>query len=145
MFALGGLPSIIQARIFSYLTVDDGEQFPGQLSCHHRGSMKKLLHGEDLISQMGNYFDFLSSNAKNSEGLWTSPYLDDWGLGLMVTYAMPCISNVDNRWETCWWRISGPYDCKFQMLHRFVWVQSVKIQRLHCPRGPLIIFICEWL
>ncbi|ELU06451.1 hypothetical protein CAPTEDRAFT_215114 [Capitella teleta] len=85
-----------QARIFSYLTVDEGEQFPGHLSCHHRGSLKKLNHGENLISQMGNYFDFLSRNARNSKGLWTAPYLDDWGLGLMVTYAMPCISHVDN-------------------------------------------------
>jgi hypothetical protein len=86
-----------QARIFSYLTVDEGEQFPGHLSCHHRGSLKKLNHGENLISQMSNYFDFLSTNAQNKEGLWTAPYLDDWGLGLMVTYTLPCISQVDNR------------------------------------------------
>ena len=41
---------------------------------------------------MNNYFDFLSSNAKSTEPLWTSPYLDAWGLGLMVTYAVPVIS-----------------------------------------------------
>ena len=57
--------------------------------------MKKLVTGENLISQMRNYFDFLSLNAKNSEGLWTSPYLDAWGLGLMVTHAIPCISKLN--------------------------------------------------
>ena len=86
-----------QARIFSYLTQDDGELFPGKLACDHRGSMKKLMSGENLISEMMNYFDFLARNAKNSEGLWTSPYLDAWGLGLMVTHAIPCISKVDGR------------------------------------------------
>ena len=87
----------LQARIFSYLTIDDGEVFPGRLACDHRGSMKKLTSGENLISEMSNYFDFLSSNAKNTEGLWTSPYLDAWGLGLMVTYVVACISKVDGR------------------------------------------------
>ncbi|KAK2155924.1 hypothetical protein LSH36_227g06072 [Paralvinella palmiformis] len=83
-----------QARIFSYLTIDEGELFPGKLACEHRGSMKKLMIGENLITQMSNYFDFLSRNAKNSDGIWTSPYLDAFGLGLMVTYAIPCISEV---------------------------------------------------
>ncbi len=87
----------IQARIFSYLTQDEGEEFPGRLACRHRGSLKKLMTGENLISQMSNYFDFLGSNVKKSEGLWTSPYLDAWGLGLMVTHAIPCISQVDGR------------------------------------------------
>ena len=35
-----------------------------------------------------------SGNVANSEGLWTSPYLDEWGLGLMVTYVVPAISQV---------------------------------------------------
>ncbi len=48
--------------------------------------------------QMSNYFDFLGRNVKKSEGLWTSPYLDAWGLGLMVTHAIPCISRVDGRY-----------------------------------------------
>ena len=85
---------LFQARIFSYLTIDDGELFPGRMACDHRGSMKKLMIGENLITQMSNYFDFLSRNAKNSDGIWTSPYLDAFGLGLMVTYAIPCISEV---------------------------------------------------
>lgn len=53
--------------------------------------MKKLLSGENLISEMGNYFNFLSTNAMSEEGLWTSPYLDNGGLGVMVTHAIPII------------------------------------------------------
>ena len=88
----------LQVRIFSYLTKDDGELFPGKLACDHDGSMKKLYNGENLISQMVNYFEFLSSNSKNTVGLWTSPYLDAWGLGLMLTHAVPCVSKLSNKY-----------------------------------------------
>jgi len=89
--------SFRQARLFSYLVVDDGEAFPGRLACGHRGSFRKLINGENLLSQMSNYFEFLSGNSKNSNGLWTSPYLDAWGLGLLVTHAIPCLSKVDGK------------------------------------------------
>ncbi|XP_002735490.2 VWFA and cache domain-containing protein 1-like [Saccoglossus kowalevskii] len=92
--AYRGLP---KARIFSYLTIDDGEEFPGRLACENRGSMKKLLSGNNLISQMNNYFEFLSSNTEGTQGLWTSPYLDAWGLGLMVTVAIPAVSKISNK------------------------------------------------
>ncbi|XP_013386854.1 voltage-dependent calcium channel subunit alpha-2/delta-2 [Lingula anatina] len=83
-----------KARIFSYLTKEDGEIFPGKLACEHRGSMKRIDSGENLISKMSNYFNFLSSNAMNTKGLWTSPYLDAWGLGLLVSYVIPVVSNI---------------------------------------------------
>ena len=88
-----------QTRIFSYLTLDEGEAFPGKLACSHRGTMTKLTSGENLISHMHDYFHFLSANVAQAtrQGLWTSPYLDAWGLGLMVTYALPCVSKIDGR------------------------------------------------
>ena len=86
-----------QARVFSYLIVEDAEIFPGKLACDHHGHMKKLLTGENLISQMSNYYEFLSSNSVTSYGLWTSPYLDSWGLGLMLTYAIPITSKVTGK------------------------------------------------
>ena len=49
-----------QLRCYSYLTIDDGEEFPGKLSCDHGGFMKKLSSGENLISEMSDYFEFLS-------------------------------------------------------------------------------------
>jgi len=56
--------------------------------------MKKLHTGENLISEMSNYFNFLSSIAITDQGLWTSPYLDNGGLGVMVTHAIPIVSNA---------------------------------------------------
>lgn len=91
-----GLPHL-QARVFSYLIVEDAEIFPGKLACDHNGSMKKLVTGENLISQMSNYYEFLSSNAFTTSGLWTSPYLDAWGLGLMLTYAVPVTSKITGK------------------------------------------------
>ncbi|CAH1252963.1 CACNA2D2 [Branchiostoma lanceolatum] len=86
-----------KARIFSYLTVDDGEEFPGKLACDNRGSMKKLFDTNNIISQMENYFDFLSANVQTDQGRWTAPYLDAWGLGLMVTFTVPAISKITNK------------------------------------------------
>ncbi|XP_041357381.1 VWFA and cache domain-containing protein 1-like [Gigantopelta aegis] len=87
------------ARIFSYLLIEDAELFPGRSACDiGRGSFKKLMTGENLISQMSNYFDFLSSNAQSSNALWTSPYLDSWGLGLMVTYSIPVLSRITGKY-----------------------------------------------
>lgn len=88
----------LQARIFSYLTADDGEEFPGKLSCDNQGYMKKVTDEENIISQMQDYYSFLASNTISiSNVTWTSPYLDASGLGLMVTVAMPVISKVTNK------------------------------------------------
>lgn len=79
------------------MTIDKGEEMPGHLACKNNGSLHKLDDGENLISQMSNYFEFLSKNTFNKEPLWTAPYLDAWGLGLMVTVAIPAISKVTGR------------------------------------------------
>lgn len=87
-----------RARIFSYLTIDDGEQLPGYLACNNEGSFKKLEDGENLISKMGNYYEYLSSSSYTKEhGIWTSPYIDNGGLGLTITYAVPVISKKNKK------------------------------------------------
>jgi voltage-dependent calcium channel alpha-2/delta-3 len=87
-----------KARIFSYLTIDDGEALPGFLACNNDGSFKKLDDGENLISKMSNYYEFLSSSSHTVEdGLWTSPYIDTGSLGLTITYAVPVISKKNNK------------------------------------------------
>jgi voltage-dependent calcium channel alpha-2/delta-3 len=89
---------IPQARIFSYLTIDDGEELPGKLACNNMGSFKKLEDGENLISKMSNYYEFLSSSTYTKEhGLWTSPYIDSGGLGLTITYAVPAVSKKNKK------------------------------------------------
>lgn len=86
------------ARVFSYLTIDEGEELPGKLACSNGGSFRKLTDGENLISKMSNYYEFLSSSTySNEQGLWTSPYIDSGGLGLTITYAVPAISRKKNK------------------------------------------------
>lgn len=81
------------------MTVDDGEELPGHLACDNNGSFKKLADGENLISKMSNYYEFLSSSTYSKEqGLWTSPYIDSGNLGLTITYAVPAISKVDKKY-----------------------------------------------
>lgn len=89
---------LFKTRIFSYLTADDGEEFPGKLACDNEGFMKKLTDEENIISQMQDYYSFLASNTISiSNVTWTSPYLDASGLGLMVTVAIPVISKITNK------------------------------------------------
>ncbi|XP_028402985.1 voltage-dependent calcium channel subunit alpha-2/delta-1-like isoform X1 [Dendronephthya gigantea] len=81
-------------RIFSYLVVDDGEEFPGKLACDNRGFMKKIVESTNLISQMQDYYDFLTANTQSTANItWSPPYLDALGLGLMVTAAIPVVTN----------------------------------------------------
>jgi voltage-dependent calcium channel alpha-2/delta-3 len=88
-----------KARIFSYLVIDEGEEFPGHLACDStKGSFARLSDGENLISKMNNYYEFLSSNTyTEGHGLWTSPYIDTGGLGLTITYAVPTVSKIDKK------------------------------------------------
>lgn len=56
-----------------------------------------LNDGENLINKMFNYFDYLSKASLSVNGSWTSQYIDQWGLGVMLTYAIPVTSNIDGR------------------------------------------------
>jgi hypothetical protein len=56
-----------------------------------------LNDGENLINKMFNYFDYLSKASISINGSWTSQYIDQWGLGVMLTYAIPVTSNIDGR------------------------------------------------
>ena len=56
-----------------------------------------LTDGENLINKMFNYFDYLSKASLSINGSWTSQYIDQWGLGVMLTYAIPVTSNIDGR------------------------------------------------
>lgn len=86
-----------RARIFSYLVKDNGQIFPGKLACDNGGHFTILNDGENLINKMFNYFDYLSKASLSINGSWTSQYIDQWGLGVMLTYAIPVTSNIDGR------------------------------------------------
>ena len=70
---------------------------PGRLACYNQGAMAKVTSDIDIFGQMAPYFRFLEASSGARDPIWTSPYLDKTGLGLMVTYAIPVYSNVTNR------------------------------------------------
>lgn len=68
-----------------------------RLACENNGHFAILNDGENLINKMFNYFDYLSKASLSVNGSWTSQYIDQWGLGVMLTYAIPVTSNIDGR------------------------------------------------
>ncbi|KAL3318708.1 hypothetical protein Ciccas_002628 [Cichlidogyrus casuarinus] len=85
------------AKIFSYVIMDNHtETLPGKLACDNNGSFTKLTSGQNLISNLHQYYDYLAKSSPNlKKGVWTAPYLDNNGLGVMVTHAVPAFSKVN--------------------------------------------------
>lgn len=56
--------------------------------------MKKIVESTNLISQMQDYYDFLTAHTQSTGNItWSPPYLDALGLGLMVTAAVPVVTD----------------------------------------------------
>ena len=68
-----------------------------KLACENDGHFTILNDGENLINKMFTYFDYLSKASLSNNGSWTSQYIDQWGLGVMLTYAIPVISSINDR------------------------------------------------
>ena len=98
-YTLADLSPLLQAHLFTFLTQESyrSEQLPGQLACNNQGAMATITRDTELFQQMGPYFRFLEASTGAEEPLWTSPYLDKAGLGLMVTIAVPVFSNVSSK------------------------------------------------
>lgn len=67
------------------------------LACENDGDFAILNDGENLINKMHNYFDYLSKSSLSVNGSWTSQYIDQWGLGVMLTYAIPVTSSINGQ------------------------------------------------
>ena len=88
-----------QAHLFTFLTYNkhSSQMLPGRLACYNQGAMAKVTENTEVFRQMAPYFRFLEASSGARDPIWTSPYLDKAGLGLMVTYAVPVYSNITNR------------------------------------------------
>jgi hypothetical protein len=65
----------------------------GRVACASKGSFQYVPGGVDLPVVLGPYFDYLikTSTPEMGEVFWSDPYIDAFGLGLMVTIASPVI------------------------------------------------------
>ena len=51
----------------------------------------------NTFHQMAPYFRFLEASSGARAAVWTAPYVDKAGLGLMVTVSVPVYSNLTRR------------------------------------------------
>ncbi len=59
------------------------------LTCLRNGFVEAVANQEQLSDKMTNYFNFLTYGITRRDVVWTEPYMDNSGLGLMITAALP--------------------------------------------------------
>lgn len=94
-------------RTFSYListsreaepTSDDGQELPGYVACANQGTFAYVPAGRDVVSTLQPYFDFLlATTITKQDVFWSAPYVDAFGLGVMVTVAVPVKNSAGSR------------------------------------------------
>ncbi|XP_078487608.1 VWFA and cache domain-containing protein 1-like [Ciona intestinalis] len=58
------------------------------------GLFTHIPHASNLRTQMSSYYNFFAVNSQGlNEPLWTTPYLDGWGLGILMTASLPVYVN----------------------------------------------------
>uniref|UniRef100_A0A7S1W0M4 VWFA domain-containing protein n=1 Tax=Neobodo designis TaxID=312471 RepID=A0A7S1W0M4_NEODS len=78
------------AHIFTYSMSSASEDtIPQAIACAHQGVWAKIADGVDPLTKMRSYFQFLASGISGSSVRWTSVYEDAFGMGQMVTAALP--------------------------------------------------------
>uniref|UniRef100_A0A6B2L1C9 VWFA domain-containing protein n=1 Tax=Arcella intermedia TaxID=1963864 RepID=A0A6B2L1C9_9EUKA len=79
----------VDAKIFTYsLGAQAAVLLPKAIACANNGVWAQINDGGDLSSQMGNYYNYLASSIINrTRAVWTEPYVDASGAGLVVTVA----------------------------------------------------------
>lgn len=63
------------------------ESLAGRLADKSNGFMTHIDEGTNLRTQMSVFFNYLASHAPVDDLIWTEPYVDAGGLGLVVTVA----------------------------------------------------------
>ncbi|XP_064627789.1 voltage-dependent calcium channel subunit alpha-2/delta-2-like [Lineus longissimus] len=81
--------------IFSFVTKSDEQNIPfhQELTCQNRGMAVAIVDDDAIFKQMSPYFNNININSSAGDVVWTSPYIDKSGLGLMLSAAAPVYSN----------------------------------------------------
>ena len=78
------------AHIFTYsMSTAADDNLPRQIACANNGVWSRISDGQDPLSEMSQYYQFLATGIASSAARWTAPYIDSFGLGQMVTAAIP--------------------------------------------------------
>lgn len=84
-------------RTFSFSIMPNEQVYAAEIACHGAGSRQAVdstRRGAIRDQGMG-YFDFIEQSTSPTEVIWTSPYVDAFGLGQLLTIAQPVVVEFD--------------------------------------------------
>eukprot|EP00761_Pharyngomonas_kirbyi_P010550 gb/GECH01010570.1/.p1 GENE.gb/GECH01010570.1/~~gb/GECH01010570.1/.p1 ORF type:complete len:1003 (+),score=253.65 gb/GECH01010570.1/:1-3009(+) len=80
----------LNVKIFSYaLGADADQDIPRKVACDNQGIFFSIQDNASLRTQMGEYYRYFALGINTESTLWTAPYFDVNGLGLILTVALP--------------------------------------------------------
>ena len=84
------LPNLKSAILFTYAFGNSsGTEIPSKLACLFNGIFETIVYANEIVEKMNSYFFSLSLGIENKRPIWTEPYEDSAGLGIMTTCALP--------------------------------------------------------
>lgn len=83
-----GLLGANRAHIFTYsMSSDADDLIPKRIACENNGVWARIGDGQDPLHKMAAYYQFLASGIDSDVVRWTTPYVDAFGLGNVVSAA----------------------------------------------------------
>ena len=77
-----------KVRIFTYsMGTEADHALPQQIACDNGGIWALMSNGEDPLTHMSRYYQYLAAGVHSGLPRWTTPYEDAFGLGTLVTVA----------------------------------------------------------
>lgn len=74
-------------KLFTYTVGDEADDFLTRvLACKNGGAWTHLdINENDILTRMNSYFLYIADGKYEQEPVWTLPYDDDYGLGMLTT------------------------------------------------------------
>ncbi|CAD7696234.1 unnamed protein product [Ostreobium quekettii] len=66
---------------------DADDEIPKEMACANEGVWGRILPGDDPLFKMNTYTAYLASQRGNTKPIWSRVYVDEFGLGAVVTAA----------------------------------------------------------
>jgi len=91
-------------RTFTFSILPRDRTYAAEVACAGDGAREELNNERRgaIRDQSMGYFDFLEQSTRSEEVIWTSPYVDNFGLGLLLTLGRPVITPDGRCSEYLW-------------------------------------------